>query len=59
MKYRYELHDEYLELECLMFTIRDILEEGNSRCAKPYQERYQLITESIDRGQGERSLYEL
>lgn len=59
MKYRYELHKDYLELECLMTTIESYLEEGNDSDCKPYQERYQLITESIDRGQGERSLYEL
>tara|TARA_R110002051_G_scaffold324930_2_gene424653 strand:- start:765 stop:989 length:225 start_codon:yes stop_codon:yes gene_type:complete len=57
--YRYDLHKDYLELECLMSTIESYLEEGNNVDCKPYQERYQLITESIDRGQGERSLYEL
>lgn len=58
MKYRYELHKDYLELECLMSTIESLLEEGNNVDCKPYQERYNLIIESIDRGQGERGLYE-
>tara|TARA_R110002096_G_scaffold136556_6_gene289280 strand:+ start:153 stop:332 length:180 start_codon:yes stop_codon:yes gene_type:complete len=58
MKYRYVLHKDYLELECLITTIESYLEEGNNVDCKPYQERYKLIIESIHRGQGEMGLYE-
>tara|TARA_Y100000590_G_scaffold455334_1_gene603789 strand:+ start:5473 stop:5682 length:210 start_codon:yes stop_codon:yes gene_type:complete len=57
-KYRYDLHKNHLELECLMNTIESYLEEGNDIDCKPYQDRYNLIVESIDRGMGERGLYE-
>ena len=57
-KYRFELHNEYLELECLMSMIEEYLEEGNDGGAKPYIERYELIVDAIDKSHGERMLYE-
>ena len=57
-RYRYDLHKDYLELECLRDMIDSYLEDGNNIDCKPYQIRYDEIVDAIDRGEGERGLYE-
>ena len=57
-RYRYDLHKDYLELEALRDMIEPYLEEGNFEGCKPYQKRYDEIVDAIDRGEGERGLYE-
>ena len=57
-RYRYDLHKDYLELEALRDMIEPYLEEGNFEGCKPYQKRYDELVDAIDRGEGERGLYE-